>query len=421
MSAGKDPSSVNGEKTTEPFIGTPPGGEKLGSSVGPYKLLSLLGEGGFGTVYLAEQEKPVHRRLALKVIKPGMDTREVLARFEAERQALAMMDHPNIAKVFDAGSTEAGRPFFAMELVHGEPITDYCDRHHLTLDQRLELFVAVCQAVQHAHQKGIIHRDLKPKNVLVAVADNRPMPKIIDFGVAKAMAQPLTEQTIFTEQGQLIGTPEYMSPEQAEMSRLDVDTRSDIYSLGVLLYELLTGALPFDRQSLRRAGLEEIRRMIREIEPPKPSTKISTLGEKSQDSAKKRRLDPAALQRRLRRELDWIVMKTLEKDRLRRYPTAWSLAEDVERYLHQEPVQAGPPGNWYRIRKYARRYRAPLAVAAGFAALLLAITALAIRGYYQESNLRTEADGARQQAERALKLIGGKRERAAMPFPTDGD
>ena len=363
MPDGNDPqeAKIELDAPTQTFVGTAPLGEKLGSMVGPYKLLSVLGEGGFGTVYLADQEKPIRRRVALKIIKAGMDTRQVLARFEAERQALAMMDHPNIAKVFDAGSTDSGRSYFAMELVHGEPITDYCDRHKLTLEERLQLFIPVCQAVQHAHQKGIIHRDIKPKNVLVAVVDDRPAPKIIDFGVAKAMAQPLTQQTIYTEQGQLIGTPEYMSPEQAEMSNLDIDTRSDIYSLGVLLYELLTGALPFDRKTLRMAGYDEIRRIIREVEPPKPSTKISTLGEDSQNLAANRRIDLQTLRRQLRQELDWIVMRTLEKDRTRRYATAQALAEDVQHYLQHEPVQAGPPGGWYRVRKL----RAALSRSAG--------------------------------------------------------
>jgi eukaryotic-like serine/threonine-protein kinase len=391
-------------------------GEKLGSMVGPYKLLGVLGEGGFGTVYVAEQETPIRRRVALKIIKAGMDTRQVLARFEAERQALAVMDHPNIAKVFDAGSTPSGRSYFVMELVHGEPITEYCDRHKLTLEERLELFAHVCQAMQHAHQKGIIHRDLKPKNVLVAVMDDQPMPKIIDFGVAKATAQPLTQHTIFTEQGQLIGTPEYMSPEQAEMSNLDIDTRSDIYSLGVLLYELLTGALPFDRHTLRQAGFDEIRRLIREVEPPKPSTKISTLGEGSQELAASRRTDLPGLQRRLRRELDWIVMKTLEKDRTRRYATAVALAEDVQRYLAHEPVHAGPPGGWYRIRKYARRYRVPLGIAAGFVALLLVITILAIGGYYREARLRADTETARGQAEAARRDAQEEAERAKQNF-----
>jgi serine/threonine protein kinase len=369
------------DMVTLAFVSPPSVDEKLGSMIGPYKVLRPLGEGGFGTVYLADQEKPIRRRVALKIIKAGMDTRRVLARFEAERQALAVMDHPNIAKVYDAGSTSSGRSYFAMEVVHGEPITDYCDKHKLTLEQRLNLFIPVCQAVQHAHQKGIVHRDIKPKNVLVAVVDDKPTPKIIDFGVAKAMAQPLTEQTLFTEQGQLIGTPEYMSPEQAEMSNLDIDTRSDIYSLGVLLYELLTGVLPFDRKTLRQVGFDEVRRIIREVEPPKPSTKISTLGTDSQNLAANRRTDSQSLRRRLRQELDWITMKTLEKDRTRRYATATALAEDIQRYLSHEPVHAGPPGSWYRARKLLRRHRVSLCIATGSLMLSAAIAALAVWGY----------------------------------------
>ena len=379
-------------------------GDSVGGTVGPYKLLSLLGEGGFGTVYLAEQEEPIRRRVALKVLKAGMDTRQVLARFEAERQVLAMMDHPNIAKVFDAGRTASGRSYFVMELVHGEPITDYCDRHKLTLEQRLGLFIAVCQAVQHAHQKGIIHRDIKPKNVLVAVVDERPMPKVIDFGVAKATAQPLTQQTIFTEQGQLIGTPEYMSPEQAGTSNLDIDTRSDIYSLGVVLYELLTGVLPFDRRTLRQAGFDEIFRIIREVEPPKPSTRISTLGDDSNDLAAKRHTDSQSLRRRLRQELDWIVMKTLEKDRTRRYATATALADDIESFLKHEPVKAGPPSSWYRIKKYARRHRLPLSVAAGFVGLLLAITVLAVAGIIARRRCCAERERETERAKANFKM-----------------
>jgi eukaryotic-like serine/threonine-protein kinase len=397
-----------GDSRTPTFVAPSLSDEKLGSMVGPYKLLSILGEGGFGTVYLADQEKPIRRRVALKVVKAGMDTRQVLARFEAERQALAMMDHPNIAKVLDAGTTETGRSYFVMELVHGEPITDYCDRHKLTLEERLAIFVPVCQAVQHAHQKGIIHRDIKPKNVLVTVVDDRPAPKIIDFGVAKAIAQPLTQQTIFTEQGQFIGTPEYMSPEQAEMTNLDIDTRSDIYSLGVLLYELLTGSLPFDRRTLRAAGFDEIRRVIREVEPPRPSTRVSTLGDDVATNASQRQCDPTSLRRQLQRELDWIVMKTLEKDRTRRYATALALVDDVERYLRQEPVQAGPPGNWYRIRKYSRRYRTPLGIATAFAASLVVIAVLAVRGYCREAALRSELETAQwtivQTSENLIKL-----------------
>ncbi len=293
--------------------------ERPGSVIGPYKLLQQIGEGGFGVVYMAEQEQPVRRRVALKIIKPGMDSRQVVARFEAERQALAMMDHQNIARVLDAGTTDSGRPYFVMELVYGVPVTAYCDDNHLTVRERLELFVPVCKAVQHAHQKGIIHRDLKPSNILVCLYDGQPVPKIIDFGVAKAVEQRLTERTMFTHYGQIIGTFEYMSPEQAEMSQLGVDTRSDIYSLGVMLYELLTGSTPFER--LREAGLSEVLRTIKEVEPPRPSTRLSSTQEVAR-IASARRTEPVKLAKLVRGELDWIVMKALEKDRSRRYETA---------------------------------------------------------------------------------------------------
>jgi serine/threonine protein kinase len=351
----------------------------LGTQIGPYKLLEQIGEGGFGVVYLAEQERPVRRKVALKIIKPGMDTRQVIARFEAERQALAMMDHPNIAKVLDAGTTggelprssiqhpassiqTTGRPYFVMELVQGVPITEYCDQCHLTTNERLKLFITVCQAVQHAHQKGIIHRDLKPTNVLVAMQDGQAAPKIIDFGVAKAIDQQLTEHTLTTAFAQMVGTPLYMSPEQAELSPLGVDTRSDIYSLGVMLYELLTGATPFDKDRLHAAGYDELRRIIREEEPPPPSARISTFAaDKVSTVAEHRRTDACHLGQQVRGELDWIVMKCLEKDRNRRYDSAGSLAQDVERYLHDEPVQACPPSTVYRLRKYARRNKVALA------------------------------------------------------------
>jgi non-specific serine/threonine protein kinase/serine/threonine-protein kinase len=337
---------------------------------GKYKLLEELGSGGMGVVYMAEQVEPVRRRVALKIIKLGMDTRQVVARFETERQALAVMDHPNIARVFDAGATETGRPYFVMELARGIPITDYCDRHRLPTRERLELFMGVCQAVQHAHQKGVIHRDLKPSNILVVIQDDRPVPKIIDFGIAKATDHRLAQRTLFTEQGQLIGTPEYMSPEQAEMSGLDVDTRTDIYSLGVILYELLVGALPFDAAKLRSAAFGEIQRIIRETEPPKASTHLSTLKETKAEIAEKRGTDPSALVKLLRGDLDWITMKAMAKDRTRRYSSASELAAEIERYLRHEPVMAGPPSAVYRLRKYVRRHKLGVAAAA---VVLLAI------------------------------------------------
>jgi WD40 repeat protein/serine/threonine protein kinase len=352
--------------------------ERPGTVIGPYKLMEQIGEGGMGLVFVAEQQQPVRRRVALKVIKPGMDTREVIARFEAERQALALMDHPNIARVLDAGATESGRPYFVMELVRGVPITDYCDQNNLTPRERLELFASVCQAVQHAHQKGIIHRDLKPSNVLVTLHDGTPVAKVIDFGVAKAVGGQLTEKTVYTGFMQMIGTPLYMSPEQAEMSGLDVDTRSDIYSLGVLLYELLTGTTPFDKERLRTAAFDEIRRIIREEEPARPSTRISTLGQAAAAVSARRRSDPRRLSQLCRGELDWIVMKALEKDRNRRYETASAFAADVQRYLHDEPVQACPPSAWYRLRKFARRNRAGVLTATSLAVgVVLALGGLA--------------------------------------------
>jgi tetratricopeptide (TPR) repeat protein/serine/threonine protein kinase len=349
--------------------------EAPGSVIGPYKLLEPIGEGGMGTVYRAEQTEPVRRTVALKVIKPGMDTKQVVARFEAERQALAMMDHPNIAKVHDGGATPEGRPYFVMELVRGLPITDYCDRERLSIRDRLELFVLVCRAVQHAHQKGVIHRDLKPSNILVTVIDGVAVPKVIDFGVAKAIGPAVTDSTALTGFHQFIGTPLYMSPEQADLSGVDVDTRSDIYALGVLLYELLTGTTPIESEMLKRAAFDEMRRMIREDEPPRPSTRLGTLGDEKRSSVSaKRHADSRHLGRSLRGELDWIVMKALEKDRRRRYETANGLAADVLRHLTDQPVEACPPSGWYRLRKTIRRNRATLSVLA-LAVLIFALVA----------------------------------------------
>jgi serine/threonine-protein kinase len=350
--------------------------ERSGTVVGAYKLLEQIGEGGFGVVFMAEQQQPVRRKVALKVLKPGMDTRQVIARFEAERQALALMDHPNIAHVFDGGETATGRPYFVMELVRGIPITDFCDQNHLPIRERLDLFVSVCQAAQHAHQKGIIHRDVKPSNVLVTLHDDKAVPKIIDFGIAKATGQQLTEKTLFTNFAQMIGTPLYMSPEQAQMSGLDIDTRTDIYALGVLLYELLTGTTPLTREHFEQIAYDEMRRIIREEEPPKPSTRISTLGQAATTLSAQRKSDPRRLSQLIRGELDWIVMKCLEKDRNRRYESASGLARDVERHLRGEPVQACPPSAWYRWRKLVWRHRTALTIAGSFLVFIVALGCL---------------------------------------------
>jgi serine/threonine protein kinase len=393
-----------------PILLTPPG-----TVIGRYKLLEPIGEGGYGVVFMAEQTSPVQRRVALKIVKAGMDTKQVIARFEAERQALALMDHPNIAKVFDAGVTETGRPYFVMELVKGVPITKYCDEHRLTPRDRLELFMQVCNAVQHAHQKGIIHRDLKPSNVLIAQYDGKPVPKVIDFGVAKATGQQLTARTMFTGFGDVIGTPEYMSPEQAELNQLDIDTRSDIYSLGVLLYELLTGTTPIDHKRVREAALLEVLRVIREEEPPKPSTRLSTVAELPGIAAQ-RGLEPKKLSGLVHGELDWIVMKALEKDRSRRYETANGFALDVQRYLRDEAVQACPPSAAYRFRKFTRRHRTGLlATAAAFAVLLVLMIGLAISNRMIAAE-RNEKAKALEEKERALAVAETQRRRAEENF-----
>ena len=372
-----------------------------GTVIGRYKLLEQIGAGGFGLVFMAEQTEPVHRKVALKVIKAGMDTREVIARFEAERQALALMDHPNIARVFDCGATESGRPYFVMELVNGLPVTEYCDRERLSTEQRLELFIKICHAVQHAHQKGIIHRDLKPRNILVTVVDGQPVPKVIDFGVAKALGQRLTEKTLFTAFQQIIGTPAYMSPEQAGLSGVDVDTRSDIYSLGVVLYVLLTGAAPFEADIYKKAALDEVRRIIREVDPPKPSTRLKTLGPKLIDVAKCHRADAATLPRSLEGDLDCIVMKCLEKERTRRYETPNDMALDIARFLGNEPVVARPPSVAYRLQKTARRHKFAFAASGAFLVLLIATTAVSYWQAVVATSAKYEADSARATADTA--------------------
>ncbi|HEX4415736.1 MAG TPA: protein kinase [Lacipirellulaceae bacterium] len=382
--------------------------ESLGMRIGPYKLLQQIGEGGMGTVYMADQVEPVARRVALKIIKPGMDSRQVIVRFEAERQALALMDHPNIAKMLDAGTTDEGRPYFVMELVKGVSVIQYCDDNRLDIAERLKLFVSICQAVQHAHQKGIIHRDLKPSNVLVADYDNRPVVKIIDFGVAKAVGQSLVERTMFTEFGQIVGTIEYMSPEQAKLNQLDIDTRTDIYSLGVLLYELLTGETPHDKGRLRSAAFDEVLRIIREEEPPRPSTRLSS-NQSLASIAANRHIEPKKLTTLMAGDLDWIVMRALDKERTRRYESATGLAEDIQRYLADEPVLAHRPTKFYRLRKFYRRNRLALVASAAVAAVVvgaaIASTALYLRERAAKSTAIAAQETARSEADRSQLLV----------------
>ena len=372
--------------------------EGPGTVIGPYKLLEQIGEGGFGYVFVAEQQQPVRRRVALKIIKPGMDSREVIARFEAERQALALMEHPNIAQVYDAGTTDTGRPYFVMELVRGISVTEFCKESGISIGQRLELFINICNAVQHAHQKGIIHRDLKPPNVMVTLHDGTPVVKVIDFGVAKAMGEPLTAKTIYTRFTQVIGTPLYMSPEQIELSGLDVDTRSDIYSLGVLLYEMLTGATPFDSERLCSLSFDELRRIIREEEPPRPSLKLTTVRGRGLTVPSEREIASRTACAAVRGDLDWIVMKALEKDRRRRYETAAEFAADVRRYLNQEPIEARPPSPLYRFGKFARRNKVFLTTASLVLAALVLGTAVSTWQAVLALKARSEADALRQKA-----------------------
>jgi serine/threonine protein kinase/Flp pilus assembly protein TadD len=390
--------------------------EAPGTTIGLYKLLEQIGEGGMGIVYMAEQTHPVRRQVALKIIKPGMDTKQVIARFEVERQALALMDHPGIARVLDAGTTDSGRPYFVMELVRGVPITDYCDGEKLSIRERLELFVQVCQAVQHAHHKGIIHRDIKPTNVLITLHGGDAVPKMIDFGVAKAIGQQLTERTLFTGLAQFVGTPLYMSPEQAGLSGQDLDTRSDIYSLGVLLYELLSGVTPFDAGRLRAAALGEIQRIIREEEPPMPSARLSSLGDSVTAVSANRLSDPRKLVHSVRGELDWIVMKCLEKDRGRRYETANDFAADLKRYLTDQPVEACPPSAWYRFGKFARRNRASLGTAGLIMAALLAGTSISLWQAHEAEHARGSADRLLASEKQARNEAEIQRRRAQLNF-----
>ena len=403
-------------------LGDPTSSEGLGSVIGRYKILQQVGEGGMGAVYMAEQTEPVSRKVALKIIKLGMDTKQVVARFEAERQALAMMDHPNIAKVLDAGATEAGRPYFVMELVRGVPVTEYCDKNKLSTKQRLELFIPICQAIQHAHQKGVIHRDVKPSNVMVTLHDGNPVPKVIDFGIAKATNQKLTEKTLFTNYAQMIGTPAYMSPEQAEMSGLDVDTRTDVYSLGVLLYELLTGTTPFPSQALMSQGYGEMQRIIAEEEPPKPSTRLSTMQNEEQTVvAGNRSMEVSALGRVFQGDLDWIVMRALEKDRTRRYETVNGLVEDIRRHLGNEPVAAAAPTFSYKLAKFYRRYRAQTRAAVVVALVLILSVSLGVREAIQSAFEKNRADQEAIRGDGIASLLVGTLEESIPELMREGD
>ncbi|MFC1636538.1 serine/threonine protein kinase, partial [Planctomycetota bacterium] len=373
--------------------------ELLGGQIGPYKLLSVLGEGGYGIVYLAEQHEPIRRRVALKITKPGMDTKQVIARFEAERQALALFDHPNIAHVYDAGTAKTGRPYFVMERVKGIPITEHCDQEKSGIEERLELFLDICDAIQYAHQKGIIHRDIKPSNILVSIESKGAVPKVIDFGVAKAISQPLTERTLYTEQGQFIGTPEYMSPEQADITIQDIDTRSDVYSLGVVLYELLTGVLPFDPETLRAAGIDRLRQIIREEEPKTPSTRLSNLGKKAVQIATKRRTEVGTLANRLHKELEWIPMKAMRKERVRRYRSVSELADDIQNYLNGNPLIAGPESITYKLKKYIRKRVRFVAAAVIVVMAVLVGLIVSTTMYFRAEDARTSEVSQRNIAE----------------------
>ncbi|MHC4560232.1 MAG: protein kinase domain-containing protein, partial [Planctomycetota bacterium] len=375
--------------------------EGPGTKIGHYELLELIGEGGMGLVYLAEQKEPVKRNVALKIIKPGMDSKQVIARFEAERQALALLDHPNIAHVFDAGTTETGRPYFVMEYVRGMSITRYCDEHRLDVEQRLRLFREVCEGVHHAHQKGIIHRDIKPSNILISMHVDRAVPKIIDFGIAKAAVSSLTEKTMFTFQGQLLGTPEYMSPEQVDLATQDIDTRSDIYSLGVVLYELLAGVLPFERESLQKIGFAELQRTLRELEPASPSIRLSNLGEQAKAIADSRMTQVVPLARRLHRELEWIPLKAMRKDRCRRYKSASDMADDIRNYLNGNPLLAGPETAMYRVKKFVHKHAGSVATVVLVAVAIVLALIVSTTMYFRAEDARQKEAVARAQAEQA--------------------